>query len=162
MSQSFDVNFINPFIEGALHTLKVQCKVEARPGKLYKKSAAAAGYEIDIAGIIGITSPGFNGSISIAFPAATFLAIMGLMRDEKSASITPEVQDGAGEIVNIVFGFAKRVLNDKGFALEKALPSVVTGKGMNVLHVSSSPTVVVPFETDVGVFQIEITLEGKN
>lgn len=159
MSQTFDVQFINPFIDGALQTLKVQCQVEARPGKVHRKEATAP--EIDIAGIIGLASPAFKGTISIGFPAATFLAVMGRMLGERYETITPEVQDGAGELMNIVFGVAKRVLNEKGYAIEKALPSVVVGKGMNVVHVSQAPTIVVPFETDVGPFRIEITLEGE-
>lgn len=158
MANTLDVGFLNPFIDGALNTLKVQCGMEARPGKPFRK-AGEEGVIVDIAGVIGITSPSFKGSISIAFPAKTFLGIMEKMLGEKFETITKDVEDGAGELLNMIYGAAKTVLNTKGYALEKALPSVVTGRGVHVRQLTAAPIIVVPFETEVGAFQIEICLE---
>ncbi len=160
MSYTVDVNFINPFIQGAIETLKVQCHIEARPGKPHLKNAEELnGAAVDIAGIIGITSEGFTGSIALCFPAKTFLNVMEKMLDEKFAEITKEVEDGAGELTNIIFGAAKRELNKTGYTLQKALPSVVRGPSLNVRYLTPSPTIVLPFETEVGLFHIEIATE---
>lgn len=159
MAYTMDVNFLNPFIDGALQTLKVQCNVEARPGKMFRKGTEKSDVRVDIAGVIGITSDAFKGSISIGFPAATFLGIMGRMLGEKYEKITKDVEDGAGELLNIIFGAAKRVLNEKGYALQKAIPSVITGQGIEVHHITAAPTIVIPFETELGLFQIEIGIE---
>ncbi len=160
MGQLLDVNFIKPFIEGAIHTLKVQCQVEAKVGKPYMKSQEPGDSpKMDIAGIIGITSDSFKGSISLCFPERTFLAIMGRMLGETYTAITKDVEDGAGELTNIIFGAAKRVLNEKGHTIQKALPSVVCGSGLKVRHLTTTPTVVLPFETELGAFAIEVGIE---
>lgn len=153
-----DVKFIEPFIEGAIATLKVQCKMEAKPGKLFLKGSQAD-LPTDIAGIIGITSEGFNGSIYLCFPEKTFLAVMGGMLGEVFESLTEDLEDGAGELTNIIFGYGKRVLNQNGYQLQKALPSVVRGGNLQVRHVSPSPTLVIPFSTESGNFHIEIAIE---
>lgn len=154
-----DVNFVNPFIEGALHTLKVQCNIETQAGKPYLKGHGPD-IEPDIAGVIGLTSKGFVGSIAIVYPAATFLAIMGNMLGEKYDEITKEVEDGAGELLNIIFGQAKTTLNKNGYAVQRAIPTIVRGKELKVRHVTPRPTIVLPFKTAFGPFFVEITIDG--
>lgn len=160
MSYVLDVNFVKPFVAGTMETLRVQCHVEVKVGKPFmRKAGQPEGLRIDIAGIIGITSSSFKGSIALCFPERTFLGIMGKMLGETYTSITPEVEDGAGELTNIIFGAAKRVLNDKGHDIQKALPSVIRGGGVQIRHLTPIPTVILPFETELGPFQIEVGIE---
>jgi chemotaxis protein CheX len=160
MSNSIDVQFIKPFVDGAIETLKVQCSLEAKPGKPYFKGREGSPQtQVDIAGIIGLTSEAFQGTISLCFSEKTFLGIMGKMLGENYEQLTKEVEDGAGELINIIFGAAKRVLNERGYAIQKALPSVVRGKDMSVHHLTPIPIVVLPFETALGAFQIEVGIE---
>jgi chemotaxis protein CheX len=159
MALKLDSNFINTFIDGAAETLKVQCSVMVTPGKVYLKSKTNSQLVIDIAGLIGITSTSFCGSIAISFPQKTFLGVMESMLGEKYTEITKDVEDGAGELINIIFGTAKRVLNEQGYVIKKALPSVVKGLGLQIRSVSMAAVLVVPFESTVGPFQIEISVD---
>ncbi|MDX9730798.1 MAG: hypothetical protein RBT63_03415 [Bdellovibrionales bacterium] len=77
-----DVNFVNPLIEGTLHVLKVQAQMEVTPGKPKLKDLENPPPNIDIAGIIGVTSSGFNGGIALCFPEKVFLSIMSSMLGE--------------------------------------------------------------------------------
>lgn len=160
MAHILDVNFIKPFVEGTVETLKVQCRVLATVGKPYMKDDSnAEKMNTAIAGIIGITSAGFKGSISLCFPEKTFLGVMSRMLGETYATISKDVEDGAGELTNIIFGTAKRVLNEKGHSIQKAIPSVVCGAGLKVRHMTRIPTVVLPFDTELGPFSIEVGIE---
>lgn len=150
-----DVNFINPFIDGAIETLKVQCSFIAKAGKPFLKGPDLQS-KIDIAAVIGLTSPNFKGSVAICFPQNVFLTIMEKMLGEKQTSITRELEDGASELLNIIFGQAKRVLNERGYQIEKAIPTIIRGQDLNVHHLTPKPTIVVPFSTDLGFFNIEI------
>jgi chemotaxis protein CheX len=151
-----NVEFVNPFVEAALKTLSIQCQTEAAAGKMYLGSGNP---KADIIGSIGIISPAFRGSIALCFPAATFLGLMGRMLGETYKEITAELQDGAGELLNIIFGQAKIALNERGYAMEKAIPTVIRGQSLDVRALVSSPTVVLPFETPVGNFFIEVSIE---
>ena len=153
-----DVNFVKPFIEGTVETLKVQCEMPIKVGRPYPKTDAKA-LKVDIAGLIGLTSTSFNGSIALCFRKQTFLNIMEAMLGEAFEEINEDVEDGAGELLNIIFGHAKRILNDKGYAIEKAIPSIISGDNINVQHLGKLPSVIVPFNSDAGVFYIEIALD---
>lgn len=159
-----DVNFVNPFITGAIETLRVQSSVEVHPEKIFlkgKSTECLALTSVDIAAVIGLTSTVFKGSVAICFPQAIFLAIMGNMFGETYTEITQELEDGASELLNIIFGIAKRALNTQGYSIERALPTIVRGKDINVRHMSDKPTIVVPFQTKFGPFHIEIATEGS-
>lgn len=151
-----NVAFINPFVEGALTTLKVQCGVECKPGKPMPKDEFKTQPPLAIAGVIGIASPTFRGSIAIAFPEKTFLGVIGKMLGETYTEITQDLEDGAGELLNIIYGHAKKVLNEQGHSIDKALPTVVRGEKLNIRHMSKNMAIVLPFETEMGLFIIEV------
>ncbi len=68
--------------------------------------------------------------------------------------------DGAGEITNMIFGQAKIILNEKGYGIKTALPSVVTGKDHNLLSITKGPVVTVPFTSTAGNFFVEICISA--
>ncbi len=160
-SQKFDVNFLNPFITSTLKVLKIQCQVDAKPGSIRFKKDGEKSIS-DIAGVIGLTSTVFSGSIAVCYPKDTFLKIMGGMLTETFTEITKDLEDGAGELINIIFGQAKIILNEKGYAIEKAIPSIIKGSAIEIRHLTPSPTIIIPFESNVGSFSMEIGLEPKS
>lgn len=153
-----DMTIIKPFIEGTLQTLKVQCALNATHGKPYIKGSGPD-VQSSIAAVLGLTSTAFRGSLSICFPEATFLAIMGRLLGETYTQITTDLEDGAGELLNIIFGFAKKVLNERSHTFEKAIPTVVRGEGLSVRHLTNQATLILPFESELGAFAIEICIE---
>jgi chemotaxis protein CheX len=152
-----DVEFINPFLAATLKTLEVQASTKATPGKPFLKEGGSASAG-DISGVIGITADKFNGSVVISFPEQTFLKIMSRMLGEEFTVLNKEIADGAGELTNIIFGQAKITLNEKGYGIKMAIPSVISGKNHVVHGVTKGPVVMLPFETDLGPFFIEISL----
>lgn len=153
--KAIDTDFINPFLAATIKVLEIQAKTNATPGKIYVKQAGDK-FSGDISGVIGLVSDSFNGSVVISFPENTFLQIMTKMFGETQTTITKEIEDGAAELTNIIFGQAKITLNEKGYGIKTALPSVITGKDHSVASTVKGLIVVVPFETDSGKFFIEI------
>lgn len=161
MTQTIDVNFFKPFVEGTLETLKIQCQLEATPAKPFLKGQGPK-IDCEIAALLGLTSTKFSGNIAICFTKGVFLGLMNNMLGEQYQEITPEFQDGAGELLNMIFGYAKRVLNAQGHDIQKAIPSIVRGRGIEAIHLSPSPVYVLPFDTKFGAFQIEICAEASS
>ncbi|MBI4404493.1 MAG: chemotaxis protein CheX [Deltaproteobacteria bacterium] len=155
---NFDVRTVFPFIQATIDTLRVQCKIVVRPGKPYFKTKSE-NLPIDIAAVVGLASRTLNGSVAICFTKKMFLAIMGSMLDEKFEEITKEMQDGAAELLNIIFGQAKKMLNDKGYEVERAIPTIIRGDNITVTYLTTGQTIVLPFDTNLGPFHIEITTE---
>lgn len=153
-----DVQFINPFIKATQTTLETQASTKVTIGKPYLKKDGATNF--DIAGVISLTSEAFQGSIALCFPAKVFLAIYSNMLGEKHETITKEIEDAAGELLNIIFGQAKVELNQKGgYAIQKAIPTIVRGSGLEVHHLTRNVAVILPFETEAGSFQLEVSTE---
>lgn len=153
--KQIDTDFINPFLQATLKVLDVQTNTKAEVEKIYLKQHGEK-FSGDISGVIGIVSETFTGSVVISFPEATFVQIMSRMFGEEIKAITKELEDGAAELTNIIFGQAKIILNEKGYGIKTALPSVITGKDHSVASTIQGITVVVPFRSDAGKFFVEI------
>jgi chemotaxis protein CheX len=101
-----DLEVIKPFIDATLHTFKNQCQFEASAQAPYLKGTKDQ-QGFDIVAIIGLTSPTLRGSISLCFPTKVFLTVMNGMLNESFKEITRELEDGAAELLNIIYGEAK-------------------------------------------------------
>jgi chemotaxis protein CheX len=152
-----DTDFINPFLNATLNLLKVQASVDAKPGKVFVKTHALNSVG-DISGVIGLVSDSFSGSVSITFPEKVFLEIVSGMLGETYTEMSQDIIDAASEITNMIFGQAKVILNEKGYGIKAAIPSVVSGKIHTPETHTKGPIVVVPFESSKGSFFVEICL----
>ncbi|HRO68153.1 MAG TPA: chemotaxis protein CheX [Pseudobdellovibrionaceae bacterium] len=157
-----DIEFIKPFLEGVVQVMKVQFACAVKPLPPYPKQKAVSPAPIDIAAIIGVRGEKFNGSVALGLPAGVFLKLMSNMLGENYSEITDEVEDGAGEMLNMIFGHAKIALNQKGHSLEKAIPTVVRGQNLSLKALPSKNTLVLPFQTDFGTFFLEIGTDENN
>jgi chemotaxis protein CheX len=160
MAQKMDVNFFQPFVAGTINVLKIQCSVVAKPLKPFFKGDQATP-SVEIAGIIGLVSNTYAGVITLCFPGPVFLHIMSNMLGETYTTITKDLEDGAAELMNIIFGQAKLVLKERGYVIEKAIPSVATGQNISTTLLTTAKVIVIPFETEKGLFHIEVSLEEK-
>jgi chemotaxis protein CheX len=158
------VEFINPFIAAAEKTFTIQCKTKIKIGKPQLKGTSSS--QIAIVSVLTLISEGYSGSVILSFTEPVFLKIYENMFEEKHDKIHPEIQDAAGELLNIIYGMVKTELNTKGYKFQKALPTVLVGTSLSVRQSGVFPAVQIPFETDFGVFFLEIEfsheLETKN
>lgn len=154
-----EASFVNTFIDAIVQTLTIQAQTPTTPGKPVAFSRGAP--PSDISGVIGIVSDTFSGNVIIGFPEKVYLGIAGKMLGIHSESITPELEDAASEIVNIVFGVAKVSLNQAGWALKQALPSVVRGLGHSIGSQSTGPRISIPFETPFGQLSLTVVIEDQ-
>ncbi|MBX2987518.1 MAG: chemotaxis protein CheX [Bdellovibrionaceae bacterium] len=153
-----DTEFINPFIDAVINTFKVQLNLEIQPGKaLLKKDVKPL--PLEIAGVISLASTHFHGTISLGFPGQVFLKVYETWLGETHAAINQDIQDAAGELMNIVYGQAKAELNKKNYNIEKALPTVVTGEKLHLADTNKGTTLVIEFSSVHGPFIIEIAMD---
>ncbi len=155
----YNVEFINPFITAIKIAISVQANTPLTGVKPFVKDKP---YNVDIgiASIISLSSEQFNGTIALCFPTAVFLEIYGNMFDEHPTEITRETEDAASELLNIIFGLAKAKLNnEKGYTIQKAIPTVLTGEKLKIGNTNVGMTVVLPFETKAGQFFVEVMFD---
>lgn len=151
--------FIDPFTTATKTVFEMQAQTPVMPGKIYLLPHDER-IPMEIVGLIGLTCAEFKGTVSICFRAEVFLKIYENMVGESHRTISQEIEDAAGELLNIIFGLAKTILNDqKGYMLELAIPTVLTGEKLQLHHQNRSSAVVLPFESGAGAFHLEILIE---
>ena len=84
---------------------------------------------------------------------------MERMLGERPDTINEEVTDMVGEITNMVTGGAKNLLGEKGFDFDMATPIVVSGAGHTITHKSQGKKIIMPFSSDAGTANIEVSFD---
>jgi len=147
-----DVRYINPFIESTINVMKTMAFITAKPGKPYiKKNQVATG---DITGIIGLSGDN-EGSLSITFTFPCIKGVLESMLGEVHDEINEEVSDAVGELTNMICGNARNKLEAENINLTAGIPTIITGQGHTISHITKSPVIVLPFNTDFGKFSLE-------
>jgi len=162
---SFDANILNTFLEALTNTFQIQAQTNCKAGRAssFRIEDKDQAPTTDIVAIISLTTPRLRGTVAIAFPGPVFLKIYENMFGEKHSSITVDLQDAAGELLNILYGAAKTKLNQTpGYELQPAIPTVLCGEKISVYQKTHEKVIVIPFESNAGPFRMEIALDGKN
>ena len=150
-----------PFQEGTKKTFLELCKTEVHSIKLLEKGKLPPNLT-SVAGMIGITSPSIEGSVSIQFSEKTFLKVVNQMLGGHYTELSHEIDDGAAEFTNIIFGYAKNELNQKGMGIQMALPSLLTGKSIHYAGSGGSQSVqTIAYLTELGPFYHVIHINQK-
>ncbi len=150
---SMKAEFINPFLEATVSVLKTMVSLEPVPGKPFLKNGTSA--TSDVSGIVGITGE-TEGSICITFSKECILYVIGEMFGEDHEEIDDEVKDAVGELTNMISGDSRRRLQEIGHNFQGAIPSVISGKGHEIKHVTKGPILSIPFSTQAGNFTVEV------
>jgi|GEM_PF-1213472 len=151
------LEFLNTTLEALAYTFKVSTNTEVSAGKAYVRGSGPEP-KVEIAAAVGLFSHSFSGSLVLGFPDKTYLAVMSRFIGQEYTEITSDIQDGVAELLNIVLGQAKTALNQKGFALKQAIPTVSRGRNLQVLPAAyNRRSIIVPYTSEIGPFYIELT-----
>ncbi len=148
-----DVKYINPFVESILNNLEQMAAIKAEKQELSVTMDAKTCMEVS--GVIGL-SGGVKGSAIISFPKSIALAVASAMFMEELTEVNEDVKDAIGEFANIFVGNARNKLVDEGLNITISTPTIIVGKDHEISHPQNIPFLVIPFKTDMGIFQINI------
>ncbi|MBL7715606.1 MAG: chemotaxis protein CheX [Bdellovibrionales bacterium] len=153
-----DANVLMSFVDGVKKTMKVQAQEDVVPGSpFFNKSGNE--YQFEVGGQMGMNGGSFDGTFGIFFEKQTFLGMVAKLLGETPQEIHAGIEDAASEIVNIVFGTSKTVLNQQGFNLRTAIPTIVRGKNVHSIHPAKRSPIVLPFQGFGGKFWVEFAFQ---
>jgi chemotaxis protein CheX len=151
------VEHINPFIAATTRTFETMMKLKVVPGKVNLKKTQSRHW--DVSGIIGL-SGGAKGTVALCFPRVTALKVVSTFVGMKVVSLDKDTLDAIGELANIVAGSAKQDLESFNIAI--SLPSVILGDNHDLMGPADTPELVVPFTSDLGVFDLIVCFKSEN
>lgn len=163
-----DVDFINPFIDATILTIKTIAQVEDIKAEKPTTIPANQPTDADISGCLSIAAPLFRGNFQVSFPNATFLQFVSRMLGESienvkstgdDKAVKSEFEDAVLELTNIIYGHAKTSLSKFDYHMERAIPSIIKGANHSVGSKSNNPSIIIPFSSSIGSFFISISLD---
>jgi chemotaxis protein CheX len=80
---------------------------------------------------------------------------------EELKELNDDVKDAIGEFANIVVGNARNKLVDDGLDVTMSTPTIIVGTDHEISHPQNIPFLVIPFKTDLGLFQINIGVKEE-
>lgn len=113
---------------------------------------------LDITGVLGF-SGGRRGSLLVTLSKSIAFRAVGGMLGIEFTKIDSDVRDGVSELVNMIAGGAKTKLQSKGIDFDLSIPNTVIGEGHQITSAAATTRTRVNFESDLGVFFIEVYLK---
>lgn len=148
------LDFVQPFLAATKKVIEVQCHTSAQPSvpKIRERNSE----NVAIVGMIELESKGSRGRFLLSMNREAFFEVYQNMLGEKVDSIGKDESDAVSEIVNIIYGQAKIELNKRGFAFDRAFPSVFYGDTLPSCHFAIGQAVVLAFTTPAGIVEVDI------
>ncbi len=132
MALSIDVRVLNPFLTAALECVTVMGDLKPERKRLFVKTTPIMHGEF--AGVIGL-SKGVTGSCVVSFPDTLARRIVGrLMSEDPDALSRDLVQDGIGEVANMVAGGARRILSGSVLQFDISTPTILYGRPIQLYN----------------------------
>lgn len=150
-----DIELVRPFIQATLETIRVQCQLDVTHQDPFFKGHGTD-LKRDFAAVFSVFSRGANVAVCLGFERTVYTAVLTKMLGPEGGK---HLQDGLKELVNIIFSKVRKLANTDGRVLNRGVPAIVEGENIQVTYLSTTPVVVVPFQTEVGPFQLELILE---
>lgn len=107
---------------------------------------------VAVRGKIIIKSKYFKGSFLISFPERAYEALYRKVVGAVEGDDTVLSNDFAGELANMIYGQAKKELDENGVKLEMAIPIVDQSSEIK----SDSAIFVVPIQSSIGLFYLKL------
>ena len=154
--ENMNVEFINAFLNGGIRVLETMAFVKPVSGKPFlKQDNQSRG---DISGVIGLTGSK-KGAVVFSLSKEAALKIVSSMLGQQYSEMNDEVRDAVGELTNIIAGDARRELAEKGHVFEAGIPTVIVGKGHEIVSIVKEHTIAIPFKIDNDPFIVEASFE---
>lgn len=150
-----DLQLVRPFIQATLETIKVQCSLDITNRDPFLRGQ---GEELkkDFAAVFSVFARGANVSVCMGFEKSVY---KGLLQKMLGGSVEEHMADGLRELVNVIFSKVRGLANTDGRVLNRGVPAIIHGENVAVSYLTTSTPIIVPFDTSVGAFQMELILE---
>jgi chemotaxis protein CheX len=144
-----------PFVESTRKVFETMVKVHPRIGKPSLMDGSSASY--DVSGVIGFSGQ-IIGTVVVSFQMSAAQKMVNALAGLELDPTGPDFVDAIGELTNMIAGSAKK---DLGRIANIGIPTVVIGKDHKIGRMSDCPCVLIPCQTDVGNFAVEVNIRPK-
>jgi chemotaxis protein CheX len=147
--------YINPFYKAVLDVFKLMLDITPEKGELSVVKDMVAGNDANVT--IGITGD-LSGTVLFGFPEDMSLEMVRIMSGMKMKKLDSFVSSALGEMVNIISGNAVTNLSKENYKCDIVPPHVIIGQSKSI-SMATDKALVLPMKTEIGGFEINISLK---
>jgi len=162
-----EVQFVSVFASTVMRTLYIHGGLRFRRGKVRYQEGDPNQLRGDVHAFVNVESKNHPYLIFMTFRMRTFLRIMSSIFEEELFSLTVDIADAAKELLNVIYGQSKDLLNVRKAGIRPSTPVFFQGDRFPADNyeinrvtttLTSGKVVVVPFECGLGEFDLNIWL----
>ncbi len=151
------VEYVNSFYEATQDVFKLMLDLDIERGELEVVKGMVTSKEANV--LLGITGD-LKGSILFGFPKEMSLKMVRIMSGMEMKKIDNFVSSALGEVANIIGGNGLTNLTNYNTICDIVPPQVFIGEYKS-LSMANETSLLLPLKTDIGEFNINISLAEK-
>lgn len=152
---TFNVNVVNPIILSVIKVLDLRANIKGKPGKPYLPDGTKnTPIPASIRGTIHLSGDKLRGEIRFYFNESVFMKIYEGVCGTMPGTMPKNMQEALGQFLALVYEEAKADLQKVSSNIRPVFHAVVAGEQVKV---SAERAFIVPFVTESGDFQIEVS-----
>ena len=152
-----DAKLLNPFIQAAVEVLKAEVGATVSRGSITMEKSALTSDDITV--LINLIGDVY-GVVMYGMPSATGINMVSKIMGQDFAELNSLAQSGVAELGNVISGQATTRFSEAGYHSDISTPMVLTGKNIEISTLDF-PRIVVPLETQFGIFTVHLALKEK-
>ncbi len=150
--------FVNPFFKATNDVFNSMLDIEPMRGELGVVEDIVSGGKANV--MIGVTGS-LSGTVMYSFPEDMTLEIVKIMSGMEMDKLDSFVTSALGEVANIISGNAMNYLNQGDYECDIVPPQVIIGENQSI-SMATEKALTLPLMTDIGDFEINISIKEKN
>jgi chemotaxis protein CheX len=152
-----DAKLLNPFIQAAVEVLEAEVGAALSRGAISLQKSALTSDDITV--LINLIGDVY-GVVMYGMPMTTGLGMVSRIMGQEFTGLNPLAQSGIAELGNVISGKATVRFSDAGYHSNISTPTVLIGSGIKISTLDF-PRIVVPLETQFGLFTAHLALREK-
>jgi chemotaxis protein CheX len=158
LEQEMNVKFLNPFVESAHDTLRMEMRDSVQRGELRLENGS---YRTEDVTVIVSLVGAVDGTVFYSMSKESAVQFASALMGEKFDTLNELAQSGIAELGNVITGQASMRLAEAGFESNISTPSLIIGKGASISTLEY-PRLVVPLATRIGSLTIHLSLRENS
>jgi chemotaxis protein CheX len=153
-----NANLLNPFVHAAVEVLKAEVDALISRGAISLQKSALTSDDITV--LINLIGDVY-GVVMYGMPMSTGLSMVSRIMGQEFAELNSLAQSGIAELGNVISGQATVRFSEAGYHSNISTPTVLIGSGIKISTLDF-PRIVVPLETQFGLFTAHLALREKS
>lgn len=152
------VEYINPFVQGALSVTETLLNIKPERGHMSARPTMFTTQQVNI--VVGITGP-VEGQVIYGMSVQTADKIASIMLGAPVVSFDQLAASAIAELGNMISGNSMMHLHGAGFICDITPPTIIRGSNVRISTLDI-PALVIPLKIEnVGVFEINVSLQER-